>query len=94
VALIAFVVLFLLARQGLLDTDFLFFGLAILISVFVFVEASFRRQLPRLVSSVTVGLTVVATLVVLYEFFWEIVVLGVVTAGAYLMWENLRELWS
>ena len=94
VALIAFVVLFLLARQGLLDTDFLFFGLAILISVFVFVEASFRRQLPRLVSSVTIGLTVVATLVVVYEFFWEIIVLGVVTAGAYLMWENLRELWS
>ena len=94
VALIAFVVLFLLARQGLLDTDFLFFGLAILISVFVFVEASFRRQLPRLVSSVTIGLAAVAALVIFYEFFWEIVVLGVVTAGAYLMWENLRELWS
>lgn len=94
VSLLAFVVLFLLARQGMLDTDFLFLGLAILFSVFVFVEASFRRQLPGLVSGVTIGLAVVAALVILYEFFWEIVVVGVVTAGAYLMWENLRELWS
>ncbi|MFW5940633.1 MAG: hypothetical protein ACOCXI_02450 [Chloroflexota bacterium] len=86
--LIAFVVLFLLAPQ------FLGWGLVALISVFIFIEAGFRRQLPRFVNSVSIGLATVASLVLLYEFFWSIVVIIVVAAGAYLMWENLRELWS
>jgi hypothetical protein len=35
---------------------------------------------------------VVAALVLLFEFFWQIVVLAVIVAGGYIMWENLREL--
>ncbi|MDX1663867.1 MAG: hypothetical protein R3272_08745 [Candidatus Promineifilaceae bacterium] len=88
VGLLTFVILFLFAPQ------FLIWGLVLLVSVFVFVEASFRRQLPRLVTTVTVLLAVVASLVLLYEFFWETIVALVITAGAYLMWGNLRELWS
>ena len=88
VGLLTFVILFLFAPQ------FLIWGLVMLVSVFVFVEASFRRQLPRLVTSVTILLAVIASLVLLYQFFWETIVALVVTAGAYLMWGNLRELWS
>ncbi len=86
--LLAFVSLALFAPQ------YLVWSLVALLSVFFFVEASFRRQLPRLVSSVTVALAVAAALVLLYEFFWTVVVVAVLTTGAYLMWENLRELWT
>ena len=86
--LLAFVALALFAPQ------FLVWGLVALLSAFFFIEASFRRQLPRLVTSFTVALAVVATLVLLYEFFWSVVVGVVLTIGAYLMWENLRELWA
>jgi hypothetical protein len=85
--LLAFVTLALFAPQ------FLVWGLVALLSVFFFIEASFRRQLPRLVTSFTLALSLLATLVLLYEFFWSIVVGVVLTIGAYLMWENLRELW-
>jgi len=36
----------------------------------------------------------VAALVLLFEFFWEIVVMAVLVAGGYMLWENLRELWA
>jgi hypothetical protein len=88
VMLIAFVSLFLTAPR------YLAIGLVMLLSIFIFVEAGFRRQLPRLVSTLTIILAFVATAVLLYEFFWQIVVGLVVLAGAYLMWENLRELWT
>lgn len=88
ILLLAFVGLALFAPQ------FLVWGLVALLAVFFFIEASFRRQLPRLVTSVTVGLAIVASLVLLYDFFWSIVVGVVLMAGAYLMWENLRELWA
>ncbi len=68
-------------------------GLVAMITVVTFIEASFRGRLISLVTSVTIGLAVVATLVLLYEFFWPIVVTAVLVAGAYILWENLRELW-
>ena len=86
--LLAFVTLALFAPQ------YLVWGLVALLVVFFFIEASFRRQLPRLVTSFTVVLAVVAALVLLYEFFWTVVVGLVLSTGAYLMWENLRELWA
>ncbi len=84
--MVAFVGLALFARQYLLV------GLVAMLSVLIFVEAGFRRQLARLVDSVTIALAMVAALLLLFEWFWQIVVVAVVVAGAYLMWENLREL--
>ncbi len=86
--LIAFVLLFLFAPQ------FRWHGLTLLLTLFIFVEAGFRRQLPRLVSTATIILAFVAAIVLLYEFFWTAVVILVLLAGAYVMWENLRELWA
>jgi hypothetical protein len=86
--LISFVTLFLVAPQ------YLIFGLVALLSLLLFVEAGFRRRLSQLVTSVTIGLTIVASFVLLFEFFWTIVVISVLVAGSYIMWENLRELWT
>lgn len=71
---------------------YLVYGLSALIALIIFVEAGFRRQLPQLINSVTNALAIVAALVLLFEFFWEAVILSVLVAGGYIMWENLREL--
>lgn len=67
-------------------------GVGMLLTAFVFIEAGFRRQLGRLISSITIVLAVLAAGILLYEFFWQLMVIGVVLIGLYLMWENLREL--
>ncbi len=67
-------------------------GLVFSIALFAFVEAGFRGRLVNLVFSVNIGLAVAATLIILFEFFWEIVVAGVLIVGLYVLWDNLREL--
>jgi len=86
--MVGFVALVLFARPYLL------FGLVGLLSVIIFVEASFRRQLARLVDAVTIALSIVAALILLFQFFWNIVIVAVILAGGYIMWENLHELRS
>lgn len=84
--MLAFVGLVVFARH------YLVYGLTAIIALLIFVEAGFRRQLPRLIASLTNALAVVAALVLLFEFFWEAVIIAVLVAGTYIMWENLREL--
>jgi hypothetical protein len=86
--ILGFVGILLFARHYLL------LGLVGMISFIVFVEASFRRQVERLISSLTIGLALVATFILIYEFFWTIVVAGVILSGFYIMWENIRELYA
>ena len=86
--MIGFVVLVFFARQ------YLIFGLAVMFSLIVFIESGFRRQLPHLITSVTIGLAIVSALVLLFEFFWPMVIIVVLLAGGYMMSENLRELWT
>ncbi|GIV77910.1 hypothetical protein FKZ61_001380 [Litorilinea aerophila] len=86
VTMVGFVALVYLARH------YLVFGLTTIIALFTFIEAGFRGQLLRLVVSLTIGLAVVASLVLLYEFFWQVITLTVLVVGLYIMWENLREL--
>jgi hypothetical protein len=86
--MIGFVGVVLFARH------YLVFGLTSLLATIIFVEAGFRRQLPQLIGSLTLALTIVCSLILLFEFFWEAVVAGVLIAGGYIMWENLRELRS
>jgi hypothetical protein len=73
---------------------YLVFGLSAMIALFAFVEATFRGRIVRMVTSVTIGLAVVAALILLYEFFWPIMALTVVLIASYLLWDNLRELWA
>ena len=88
ITLIGIVILALFGRQ------YLVFGLVQLIALVVFIEAGFRRQLSSLITAVTIALAVVGSLVLLFEFFWTIIVIVVLIAGGYMIWENLRELWS
>ena len=74
--------------------QYLMVGLVSTIALFTFIEAGFRGRLIGLVTSLTIALAVVAALVIIYEFFWSLVVAGVVLAGLYILWENLRELWN
>jgi hypothetical protein len=67
-------------------------GLAAILALFLFLEAAFRGRLTRLVTSVTLGLAVIAALILLYEFFWQILIVVVLVIGAYILWANLREL--
>jgi hypothetical protein len=62
------------------------------IALFAFLEASFRGRMANLVSSVNVGLGMLAALIIAYEFFWQIVALAVLIVGIYILWDNLREL--
>ena len=84
--IISFVVIALFERQHLISM------LVFSIAFFAFVEAGFRGRLINLVGSANIGLAVVATLVLVYEFFWPLVVAAVLVVGIYVLWDNLREL--
>jgi hypothetical protein len=84
--IISFVAIALFERQHLISM------LVFSIAFFAFVEAGFRGRLVNLVSSANVGLAVVATLVLIYQFFWQLVVATVLLVGIYVLWDNLREL--
>ncbi len=68
-------------------------GLVAAIGLFFFIEAGFRGRLTRMVTSTTLALTVVSALVLLYAYFWQVVIAAVLITGAYIIWENVRELW-
>lgn len=88
VTLVGFIVLVLFARA------YLIIGLIAMVALFVLFEAGFRGWLIRLLTSVTIGLAVLAALILLYEFFWQLIILAVLIAGGYILWDNLRELWT
>ena len=67
-------------------------AIAGLLTAFIFVEAVLRRQATRLVTSFTVLLAVIATLYLIYSFFWQIALFGILAAAVFLLWENVREL--
>ena len=84
--LISFVGIAMFEREHLISM------LVFSIAFFAFVEAGFRGRLVNLVSSANIGLAVVATLIIIYEFFWQLVVATVLVVGLYALWDNLREL--
>jgi hypothetical protein len=84
--MVAVVLLIVFART------YMFFGLATMIGVMIFLEASFRRRLPQLIKSLTIGLAIISALILLYEFFWQVIVVGILAAGLFIMWENIKEL--
>jgi hypothetical protein len=83
--LIGFVALYLTSRDWLK-------GLGVLVSVFMVFESIFSRRFQTLIVRATLALTVLATLILIYAFFWQIVVLSVVGIGLLVIVDNLREL--
>jgi hypothetical protein len=86
ILLVSMVLLLVTARE------FALIGLCALLATFLFVDALFRRGVGRFVRTVTNALALVTSLILVYEFFWQLAVLGIVAAGAYVLWDNLREL--
>jgi hypothetical protein len=86
------VVILMLTGILVYQRQHLLFALVLAIAVFAFVEASFRKRINRFMVSVSIGLSVVGAFVLFDRFFWQIIVLSVVTLGLYILWENLREL--
>jgi divalent metal cation (Fe/Co/Zn/Cd) transporter len=41
---------------------------------------------------VTVGLAIVCTLIVFYEYFGKIIAVAILAAGIFILWENIKEL--
>lgn len=84
--LVGMVALAVAAPQHLFD------GALALVGTLVVVEAVFQRRLARLVSTVAVGLAIVSVVVLVYDLFWQLLVIGVLAAGLFVLWENIREL--
>lgn len=71
---------------------YLMIGLVTMIALVTFIEASFRGRLTRFITSVTISSAIVASFVLIYRYFWQIIEIGVLVTGIYILWENLREL--
>ncbi|HET7479127.1 MAG TPA: hypothetical protein VFJ72_06390 [Rubrobacteraceae bacterium] len=84
--LISFVAIAVFEREHLISM------LVVSVALFAFVEAGFRGRLVNLVSSANIGLAVVAALVLVYEFFWQLAIAAVLILGLYVLWDNVREL--
>ena len=63
-----------------------------LMGVFMVFESVFRRRFQNLIVQATLALTILAALILIYAFFWEIVILSVVGVGLLVIVDNLREL--
>jgi len=71
---------------------YLVIGLTALIGTFVLVEAAFRRQLVGLFALIATTLAAVSCALLIRDFFWPILVTGVVALSLRLLWENVQEL--
>ncbi|MCA9979616.1 MAG: hypothetical protein KDD89_02245, partial [Anaerolineales bacterium] len=72
--------------------NFLLVGTMALIFTISLIEAAFRRRLINFLNNMAIFLAVVASLILLYEFFLEWLVMGVLLAGLYILFINIREL--
>ncbi len=70
----------------------LYDGALVLVATLVIVESVFQRRLARLVSTVAVGLAVVSVGILVYELVWELLIVSILMAGLFMLWENIREL--
>ena len=86
------VMLVIFVAIAIFEQEHLISMLVVSIAFFAFAEAGFRGRLANLVGSANIGLAAVASLVLLYEFFWELVVAAVLLTSLYVLWDNLREL--
>lgn len=67
-------------------------GLLALLGFYFFIEALFRRQVQTLIRYFAVGMALLSTLVLLYEFFWPVIVTLILLAGILIIVENVREI--
>jgi hypothetical protein len=85
-----FVVVFALLL--VFERDFLLDWLAVMVAVFLFIEAALRGWLTNFVTYLAVLLAAIATIVLLVQYFMPVVVGAVILVGMFLLWQNVREL--
>jgi hypothetical protein len=85
-----FVVVFALLL--VFERDFLLDWLAVMVAVFLFIEAALRGWLTNFVTYLALLLAAVATIVLLVQYFIPVVVGAVIAIGMFLLWQNVREL--
>ena len=71
-----------------------FIGIISIVILFIVIESTFRRRLYKLITNVTISLPIFAAVVLIFDFFPWIAVVVALVSGGYLVWQNLRELWS
>jgi hypothetical protein len=67
-------------------------GLVSLVAAISFLEALFRREAKELIQRAVVGLSLVALVVLVYEFALPLLVAGIIALGVFIIVDNLREL--
>lgn len=58
------------------------------------IESWFKQRFAQFVTNVALFLAFVTFLICLYHFLWPTVTIAVLVLGIYILWENLRELWT
>ena len=69
------------------------FWLMVMLAIFISIESSFRGRFTTLLTRITMLLAAMAVGVLLFEFWWELLILTILLAGVYILRDNLRELW-
>lgn len=67
-------------------------GLLAMLFLFALVEFSVRGRLMRFIDTVAIFLAWICGMVLVWEFFWTVVMVAIVSTGAYVIWANVREL--
>lgn len=73
---------------------FLILGLVGLLLVMVTIESAFRRRLATLVRWTAIALAIAGLLILIYQFFGYILLTVIMVTGFYMIFSNLRELFS
>ncbi|MDX1613734.1 MAG: hypothetical protein R3300_05440 [Candidatus Promineifilaceae bacterium] len=88
VFLIGFAFLFLFARQ------YTIVGLVTIFYIIVLIEAWIRRRITELITRTALLLALAASLTLLFTYSIEVLGAVVLLAGGYILFDNLRELWT
>jgi hypothetical protein len=84
--LIGFGVLAISGRQNWIA------GMILMIVAFAIIESGLRRRLHLLLLNVTMMMAAVTIVILVYEFFWEILFVGILAVARLILIGNLREL--
>jgi hypothetical protein len=67
--------------------------IAVLVVTFLLVDSVFRRSVGRSATRIAMALAVIASILLLITFWWQILIVAVFGIGLYLAVDNLRDLW-
>ena len=69
-----------------------FIAAILLIAAFIFIESVLRGTVVALVTTISVGLALIASVILAIHFWVPLVIAGALAAGVFVIAQNLREL--